>query len=153
VIPAPEFTEEQRQQLQARITQTLRAVQTALDAIAQAMANAAKDFEAVQEAFALAPPPEESERPCALPDFMGCGCDHIGGCQHPATPKEPTAEEQPARCEQCGATSQCPLHTKQPRVVRIDRAALGLPEREQPPAAWMPPPPGDRREQLPDERP
>jgi hypothetical protein len=81
--------------------------------------------------------PERLERRCARCDYTWD--EAINPPSSPAA----TETDSPAQ----------PGIPKEPKVVRIDRAALGLPEREQPPAAWMPPPPGDQREQLPDERP
>ncbi|MDQ0943298.1 hypothetical protein [Streptomyces sp. V1I1] len=87
MIPAPQLTDEQREQLQASITETLRGIQAALEAVAQAMANAAKGFASFQAAFELAPPPAQCEQHPDAPR-IGCMC---GGCtQYPTDmTKEP----------------------------------------------------------------
>lgn len=91
MIPAPQLTDEQREALRRSVTETLRTIQAALEAIAQATANAAKGFAAFQEAFALAPPPEGTT------PYDKCRCTGTqAGLELCArcpgnTPKEPTS--------------------------------------------------------------
>ena len=88
----PQLTDEQRQQLQASVTATLRTIQAALEAIAQATANAAKGFAAVREAFALAPPPVEEASPyetCQCPP-TNAGLELCPRCPG-NNPKEPAS--------------------------------------------------------------
>ncbi|NUK22046.1 hypothetical protein [Streptomyces lunaelactis] len=96
MIPAPQFTDEQRAQLQASINEAVRGIQAAFEAIAQALTNAAKGFASVQEAFTLAPPPEEPTPPHGhLPgertakDCRACASELFDDYWR-NTPKEPT---------------------------------------------------------------
>lgn len=83
----PRLDDEQREALQASVTETLRALAAMLRAVAEATANAAKGFAAFQDAFALAPPPAECQQHPNAPRIGGM----CGGCtQYPSDmTKEP----------------------------------------------------------------
>ena len=87
MIP-PQLTDEQRAQLQARITDTMRAIDEALRAVAKAVANATQGLAQLQAAFVLEPDTTPYDT-CICPSNVA-GLELCARCPG-NTPKEPTS--------------------------------------------------------------
>lgn len=88
MIPAPQFTDEQRAALQATITSTMRAIEQAARALAEALAKAAQGFAQLQAAFVLEPDATPYDT-CICPP-TDAGLTLCGRCPGNTT-KEPTS--------------------------------------------------------------
>ena len=83
----PQFTDEQRAQLQAHITDTMRAIEEALRDVAKAVENATQGLTQLQAAFVLEPDTTPYDT-CICPSTVA-GLDLCARCPG-NTPKEPT---------------------------------------------------------------